>query len=141
MTYRRQLEFLETHRRAGAPLVLATVYETAGSTYSKAGARMLIDAEGRFQGMLSGGCLEGDVVLRAREVLEHDRATVVTYDTTSDEDILFGVGLGCRGVIDVLIEPLKPRPANPDLVAFIRRCLEKRERGLVASECRHLRTA
>ncbi|HEX6005992.1 MAG TPA: XdhC/CoxI family protein [Burkholderiales bacterium] len=127
---------VERLRAEGRSAVLATVVDIRGSSYRLPGARMLISGSQWIAGSVSGGCLEGDVVLRAREVLEHDRATVVTYDTTSDEDILFGVGLGCRGVIDVLIEPLQPRPANPDLVAFIRRCLEKRERGLVATVVR-----
>ena len=54
----------------GRPLVLASVFETEGSTYSKAGAQMLINSDGDFQGMLSGGCLEGDLAARARAVLD-----------------------------------------------------------------------
>ncbi|MGH8222528.1 MAG: XdhC family protein, partial [Woeseiaceae bacterium] len=54
MSARRLLESFERWRAAGRPLVLATVFETAGSTYSKAGAQMLINGEGDFQGMLSG---------------------------------------------------------------------------------------
>ena len=50
------------------PLVLASVFETEGSTYSKTGARMIINSQGDFQGMLSGGCLEGDLAERARAV-------------------------------------------------------------------------
>jgi xanthine/CO dehydrogenase XdhC/CoxF family maturation factor len=123
-------------RAEGRSAVLATVVDIRGSSYRLPGARMLISGAQWIAGSVSGGCLESDVVLRAREVLEHDRASVVTYDTTSDEDILFGVGLGCRGVIDVLIEPLTPHPENPDLISFMRRCLESRERGLVATVIR-----
>ncbi|HEX5788705.1 MAG TPA: XdhC family protein [Woeseiaceae bacterium] len=108
MTYRRQSEFLETHRRSGAPLVLATVYETAGSTYSKAGARMLIDAEGRFQGMLSGGCLEGDLAMRARVALDSRSVQYAAYDLGGDNDELWGMGVGCDGRMRVLLQPLVP---------------------------------
>ena len=54
------LQFYDERKSRGERLVLATVFETKGSTYSKAGAQMLIDENGLFQGMLSGGCLEGD---------------------------------------------------------------------------------
>src|SRR5688500_11527832 len=124
---------VEKLRAAGKSAVLATVVDIQGSSYRLPGARMLIADSQWIAGSVSGGCLEGDVVLRAREVLEKSRAAVVTYDTTSDEDIVFGVGLGCRGIIKVLIEPITPRPAQPDLVAFIRRCIEQREHGVVAT--------
>ena len=63
----RLLEFFESHQGRDAPLVLVTVYETEGSTYSKAGAQMLVNQDGVFRGMLSGGCLEGDLAIRARQ--------------------------------------------------------------------------
>ena len=123
-------------RASGKRAVLATVVDIAGSSYRLPGARMLIADTQWTAGSVSGGCLEGDVVLRAREVLDVHRALVVTYDTTSDEDIVFGVGLGCRGVIRVLIEPVTPQPATPDLVEFIRHCIESRETGLIATVIR-----
>ncbi|HET9663325.1 MAG TPA: XdhC family protein, partial [Burkholderiales bacterium] len=120
-------------RAGGKRAVLATVVGIEGSSYRLPGARMLVADAIWKAGSVSGGCLEGDVVLRAREVLEKNRATVATYDTTSDEDILFGVGLGCRGIIRVLIEPITPEPAQPDLIGYIRHCLAKRENGVVAT--------
>lgn len=120
-------------RAAGKSAVLATVVDIAGSSYRLPGARMLIADTQWTAGSVSGGCLEGDVVLRGREVLEKNRATVVTYDTTSDEDIVFGVGLGCRGIIKVLIEPVTAKPADPDLVEFIRHCIENHEHGTIAT--------
>lgn len=120
-------------RASGKRAVLATVVGIEGSSYRLPGARMLVADATWKAGSVSGGCLEGDVVLRAREVLEKNRATVATYDTTSDEDILFGVGLGCRGIIRVLIEPITPEPAQPDLIGYIRHCLAKRETGVVAT--------
>lgn len=127
---------VEALRAAGKRAVLATVVDIAGSSYRLPGARMLIVDTQWTAGSVSGGCLEGDVVLRAREVLESGRATVVTYDTTSDEDIVFGVGLGCRGIIKVLVEPVAAQPAAPDLVEFIRQCILSRETGFVATVIR-----
>lgn len=124
---------VERLRAAGKRAVLATVVDIQGSSYRLPGARMLIAGTQWTAGSVSGGCLEGDVVLRAREVLEKNRAVVVTYDTTSDEDILFGVGLGCRGIIQVLIEPVTPQATASDLVGFIRECIEKRENGIAAT--------
>jgi xanthine dehydrogenase accessory factor len=124
---------VEALRAAGTPAVLATVVSIQGSSYRLPGARMLV-AEGTWKaGSVSGGCLEGDVVLRATEVLKKNSATVATYDTTSDEDILFGVGLGCRGIIRVLIEPVTVERANPDLVEYICNCIARRKTGVIAT--------
>lgn len=91
---------------AGKPLVLATVYETAGSTYSKAGARMLITGEATFQGMLSGGCLEGDLAERARTVIETGGPQAVTYDLGKNDEELWGLGVGCDGLMRIFLQPL-----------------------------------
>ena len=91
---------------SGQPLVLASVYETEGSTYSKAGAQMLITHDGNFQGMLSGGCLEGDLAARARDVSDSGIPQLVTYDLRADEDELWGLGVGCDGMIRVFLKRL-----------------------------------
>ncbi len=101
-----QLDFLERHRAQGSPVVLATVYETGGSTYSKAGARMLLDGEGRFRGMLSGGCLEGDLAMRARVALESASVQYASYDLAAIDDELWGMGVGCDGVMRVMLQPV-----------------------------------
>ena len=99
------LEFFAARRDRGVSLALVTVYETQGSTYSKAGARMLIDADGVFHGMLSGGCLEGDLAVRAAAVIESGRAQTVSYDLAQDDE-LWGMGVGCDGLIRVFLQPL-----------------------------------
>jgi xanthine/CO dehydrogenase XdhC/CoxF family maturation factor len=129
-------EEVERLRAAGRSAVLATVVGVRGSAYRVPGARMLVADEAWAAGSISGGCLEGDVVLRAPEVIGRDQALVVTYDTTSDEDIIFGVGLGCRGVIDILVEPVTPRRGPADLVEFVRGCLARRESGIAATVIR-----
>ncbi|MDH4073337.1 MAG: XdhC/CoxI family protein, partial [Gammaproteobacteria bacterium] len=90
----------------GRPLALASVYETEGSTYSKAGAHMLITGDGRFHGMLSGGCLEGDLALRARAVIESGLPQAVTYDLGQNDEELWGLGVGCDGLMRIFLQPL-----------------------------------
>jgi xanthine/CO dehydrogenase XdhC/CoxF family maturation factor len=85
--------------------VLATVVATAGSTYRKAGARMLFLADGGYVGLLSGGCLETDLRLHAREVIDSGTARAVEYDMRGPDDELFGIGAGCEGAMRVLLEP------------------------------------
>jgi xanthine dehydrogenase accessory factor len=85
--------------------VLATVVATAGSTYRKPGARMLIMADGSYWGLLSGGCLEADLKLHAQEVLNSGVPRAIEYDMRGPDDILFGIGAGCEGAMRVLLEP------------------------------------
>ncbi len=85
--------------------VLATVVATAGSTYRKPGARMLIMADGSYLGLLSGGCLEADLKLHAQQVMAGGTARAVEYDMRGPDDILFGIGAGCEGAMRVLLEP------------------------------------
>src|SRR6202790_3831743 len=85
--------------------VLATVVATAGSTYRKPGARMLIMADGSYLGLLSGGCLEADLKLHAQEVLDSGVPRAIEYDMRGPDDILFGIGAGCEGAMRVLLEP------------------------------------
>ena len=108
MTVRELQAAFESWRAQRLPLVLATVYHTSGSTYSKAGARMLITGDGRFQGMLSGGCLEGDLALRAQAVIASGEAQCVTYDLGPNDDGLWGLGVGCDGLMRVFLQPLCP---------------------------------
>jgi xanthine/CO dehydrogenase XdhC/CoxF family maturation factor len=90
--------------------VLATLVSAEGSSYRRAGARLLLTADGGRLGSISGGCLEEDVLARARVVAQTGRADLVVYDTTSENDLVWGVGLGCHGIVRVLIEQLPPRP-------------------------------
>jgi xanthine dehydrogenase accessory factor len=85
--------------------VLATVVSTAGSTYRKAGARMLIMADGSYLGLLSGGCMEADLAAHAREVIEAGTPRAIEYDMRGPDDVLFGLGAGCEGAMRILLEP------------------------------------
>lgn len=92
---------------AGKKTALATVVHVEGSSYRRPGARMLITEDAEITGSISGGCLEGDAFRKALHVILSDKAMLVTYDTADEDDAKFGMGLGCQGVIQVLIEPLQ----------------------------------
>jgi len=99
------VQFFDERRERGEPLALVTIFETSGSTYSKAGTHMLIDEHGDFHGMLSGGCLEGDLALRAAAVIDSGTPQTVTYDLAQDDE-LWGLGVGCDGVMRVFVQAL-----------------------------------
>ena len=126
----------EAARAAGKAIALATVVGIEGSAYRLPGARMLIVDGKWIAGSISGGCLEDDVVLRARDAIETNQALVTTYDTTSDDDIVFGVGLGCKGVITILIEPIRAAGRGVDFIAFAKSCIEERIPGIAATVIR-----
>ncbi len=107
---------------AGRPCALATVVNVSGSTYRGPGARMLLTPEGETVGTISGGCLEGDVWERARQVLVTATPVYVKYDTTSEEDIYWGTGMGCGGVTEVFIDKIEP----PSPLLGIPRLLEEK---------------
>ena len=100
------LKAVETAQATGRRAALASVVAVAGSSYRRPGARMLVTEDGQTIGGVSGGCLESDVILRATAAIEDGKVALASYDTTADDDVDLGVGLGCRGVIHVLIEPL-----------------------------------
>ena len=100
-----------------AATVLATLVSVEGSSYRRPGARLLVTSDGRRVGSISGGCLEEDVMARAARVRETGVPDAVVYDTTSENDLVWGVGLGCHGVVRVLLERIEPRPAWADALA------------------------
>ena len=109
----------------GKQVALATVVLVEGSSYRRAGARMLVTEDGQLTGAISGGCLEGDALRKARLVMTQNKSMLVTYDTTDDDDAKFGVGLGCNGIIHILIEPIiAEKPDNP--IQLFRFFLSKR---------------
>jgi xanthine dehydrogenase accessory factor len=86
--------------------VLATVVAVQGSTYRRPGARMLVTPAGQRIGSVSGGCLESDVSLKARQLTADTPAALLTYDSRSEADGPWSLGLGCNGRIDILVERL-----------------------------------
>lgn len=92
------------------PAALATLVRVEGSSYRRAGARLLLMADGTSTGSLSGGCLEQDVLARCARVRDSGQPEFVTYDTREENDLVWGVGLGCHGIVHLLLEPLSVRP-------------------------------
>lgn len=103
MSLHRLLPLFDRARTTDQPLVLATVIRTGGSTYAKPGAQMLIASDGEYAGLLSGGCLEGDLREHARAVAASGIGRIVSYDLRSTTDQLFGLGAGCEGAMDILL--------------------------------------
>ena len=88
----------------GRMVALATVVAVDGSAYRREGAKLLVHEDGIPVGIISGGCLEGEVATIAGEVFEQGRPRRESFDLR--EDAIFGLGSGCGGVVDVFIEPL-----------------------------------
>lgn len=101
---------------ANEKAILATVVSVVGSGYRRPGARMLIDENGYCIGTVSGGCLEADVLERAKKVLQTGEPTVITYDTTADENSVFGLSMGCRGIVRILLEPFENKSVLLDIL-------------------------
>ncbi len=111
----------------GKKSALATVVHLEGSSYRRPGARMLITDDGQLTGAISGGCLEGDALQKALLVMSQKKSRIVTYDTMDEEEATLGVGLGCNGVIQVLIEPIDPLdPLNQ--ISFLRQVVAERQK-------------
>ena len=117
---------------SGEHAALATVVRVVGSAYRRPGARMLLAPDGTRVGLVSGGCLEADLAERARPVLETGRATTVTYDARTDEDLIFGLGLGCEGLVEVLLERVPERRDGGHL-ALLERVIQERVRMALAT--------
>jgi xanthine dehydrogenase accessory factor len=92
---------LDSDKRA----VVATIVDVEGSAYRRPGAKMIIEEEGGGIGHITAGCLEDEVSELATEIFETAEPQIKTYDLIEDDDV-WGLGVGCNGIIDVLLEPL-----------------------------------
>lgn len=86
--------------------VLGTVYATEGPSYRKAGAMMLLDDLGQRLGLLSGGCLEADIHRHARMLMADQRPRLLSYDGSDEDDFSFQLGIGCGGLVRILLQPV-----------------------------------
>ena len=107
------------------PSALAVVLEVEQSSYRRVGARLLVAADGRYVGGISGGCLEGDALKRAKKAIAFGTSSVQVYDTTDGEDAVIGIGLGCEGRIRVGFIPLDY--SRPNEVTLLKGLLDIRE--------------
>ncbi len=116
------------------PALLATVVRVEGSSYRRPGARMLATGTRWISGCVSGGCLEGDVMLRGAHRCASG-PVVVTYDSTREDGEPWTVGLGCNGIVDVLLEPIAIGTEN-DALAFARACFASETSGRLVTVIR-----
>lgn len=106
LTEQRQiLELIVGDEERARSSAMATIVRTEGSTYRRAGARLLVNADGPILGNLSGGCLEGEMTIEAERVLADGLPTLLIYDLSADDEAIWGWGLGCNGTMEVFIEP------------------------------------
>lgn len=124
-----------TYLESGKKAALATVVKVEGSAYRRPGARMLIMEDGKWKGSVSGGCLEGDALKKARHVMNGHETELLTYDTREKGAHDLYLGLGCHGKIEILLEPLHPEDAaNP--VLALRSFLAKDRQAVLATVIR-----
>jgi xanthine/CO dehydrogenase XdhC/CoxF family maturation factor len=118
----------------GRPVLLATLVRTAGSSYRRAGARLLMTEDRWIAGGISGGCLEGDLLRKAWWRTADCPVASLEYDSTDEDDSL-AFSLGCRGKLSLLIERLSSDdPTHP--LRFIERCFAKHTTGAIATVIR-----
>lgn len=91
-------------KRDSEDWILGTVFKTEGSSYRKPGAMSLISSGGDQLGLLSGGCLEADIRLNARKVMASGIPVCIRYDGDDEDDLSYRLGIGCGGVVYVLLE-------------------------------------
>lgn len=116
----------------GRQSALATVVHVEGSSYRRPGARMLVEENGKITGAISGGCLEGDALRKALQAMAQGQNKLVTYNTLDEDDVKFGVQLGCNGIVYILFEPIDPANKN-NPIALLEKCIEKRKNAVVVT--------
>src|ERR1044071_1096250 len=117
-------------QQQGKQTALATVVHVQGSSYRRPGARMLITEDGQLTGAISGGCLEGDALRKALLVMSRKQPMLAVYDTTDEDDARLGVGLGCDGIIHIIIEPIDyANPHNP--IQLLKTAVAQRQQAVL----------
>ena len=119
-------------QKLGKQTALATVVHVDGSSYRRPGARMLVTEDGEMTGAISGGCLEGDALRKALLVMIQKKSRLVTYDTNDEDDAKLGMGLGCNGIIQLLIEPVDPSDQN-NPIQFLKEIIRKRQQNVLVT--------
>src|SRR5829696_7074201 len=141
MTIERQIiDAAERLRRQREPHLIATVVRVQGSAYRRPGARMLLTQFRWITGSVSGGCLEGDIAKKGWWRTQGGEPVVVMYDSrladdADDDDIRSAFGLGCDGVVEVLLERAGS-PGRLDPLAFASECIHTQQRGALVTVIR-----
>ncbi|MGG3889803.1 XdhC family protein [Metabacillus fastidiosus] len=98
------IDLLEVIAHSDERCVLATIIHIEGSAYLKEGTSMIIYEDGKYAGILSASCLEEDVIIRTKEVFENECSQTIMYDMRKEDDLSWGQGAGCNGLIYILLE-------------------------------------
>lgn len=122
------LQFFKDGQSTGEQCALAQVVRVEGSSYRREGARMIVFESGIFEGGISGGCLEGDALKRSQLAILKQEPSIITYDTSKEQEI--GIGLGCNGIIDVLLSPLKP---DSEILTNLEKCTSQRRTHIIVT--------
>jgi xanthine dehydrogenase accessory factor len=126
------LESFGQAQKNGRRSALATVVHVEGSSYRRPGARMLVTEDGQLTGAISGGCLEGDALRKALLAIHQQQNKLVTYDTTNEDDLQFGIQLGCNGIVHILFEPIHAeQPDHP--LALLKALTAERRNAVLAT--------
>ena len=129
------LEIINAYDKAqseGKQTALVTLVHVEGSSYRRPGARMLVTENGELTGAISGGCLEGDALNKALLAMHQQKNMLVTYDTNDEDDAVLGLGLGCNGVIQVLIQPLNDHHENGP-IQLLKKITASRQNNVLAT--------
>jgi len=116
----------------GKLTALVTLVHVEGSSYRRPGARMLVTETGELTGAISGGCLEGDALNKALLAMHQQKNMLVTYDTTDEDDAVLGLGLGCSGVIQVLIQPVNNESENGP-IQLLKKVADSRQNNVLVT--------
>ena|SRR6056297_175174 len=122
------LQLYNSFKKSGEKCAIAQVVRVEESSYRREGARMLVFESGVFEGGISGGCLEGDALKRSQIAILKQQPSIVTYDTSKENEI--GVGLGCNGIIDVLISPISDNSATLNM---LQKCVSDRDFHVIST--------
>lgn len=118
--------------QTGKKTALATVVKVEGSSYRQPGARMLVTNEGDLTGAISGGCLEGDALRKALLAINQKTNKLITYDTSNEDDLEFGVQLGCNGIIHILFEYIDETIIN-NPIELLKNLFKARKEAVVST--------
>lgn len=110
------------------PFAIATVIETWGSSPRAVGSQLLVEEDGTFYGSVSGGCVEGAVILEAQASIGDSEIRVLEYGVADDD--AFAVGLACGGTIRILVEPFGAALSLQHLRAYADAWASRRPLGM-----------
>jgi xanthine dehydrogenase accessory factor len=116
----------------GEPMALATVVSTWGSAPRPRGSHMLVHVDGRFEGSVSGGCVEGEVLALAGTVIASGYTERRRYGVTDAS--AWEVGLPCGGAIEVMVQPVSQQGFPPDLFDAVEQARERGDAISIATE-------